>query len=243
VPRPDPSQGLPGAAPRGIPRATQGAPPIDPFLIAAIVLIVIISLALHDAAHAWVAYRCGDPTAKDLGRLTLNPIPSIDPIMTILLPGFLLLSGSGILFGGAKPVPVDYYRLRHPARNMMYVALAGPLSNILIAVLLMLVIKVLVYIGGMPPDNMTVVALTYGMRFNLIIAIFNMLPVPPLDGSRVLNWLLPESMRPAFASLERFSLLFVIVLVFVFGRQLFAVLRAVYGPLADLIDLVTGGIW
>lgn len=204
---------------------------------------MILSLGIHEAAHAWVAYRCGDPTAKDLGRLTLNPIPSIDPIMTVLLPAVLLLSGAGVLFGGAKPVPVSYHRLRHPPRNMMYVALAGPLSNVLIAILLMAIVKVLVYWAAVPQENLAVVALNYGLRFNLIIAIFNMLPVPPLDGSRVVNWLLPDALRPAFASLERFSLLFVIVLVFVFGEFLFSFLRAVYGPLSRFVDWITGGIW
>lgn len=217
--------------------------PIDPFLIAAVVLIVILSLALHEAAHAWVAYRCGDPTARDMGRLTLNPLPSIDPIMTILLPGFLLLMGSGVLFGGAKPVPVTYHRLRHPARNMMYVALAGPISNVLIAIFLMLIMKILVYVAQMPVGNMAVEAIRLGISFNLIIAIFNLLPVPPLDGSRVVNWILPEALRPAFATLERFSLLFVIVLVFMFSQQLFAFLRAVYRPLAAFVDTVTGGVW
>ena len=98
-----------------------------------VVAFLVISLGVHEAAHAFVAYLCGDSTAKDMGRLTLNPLPHIDPIMTILLPGFLILSGSGFIFGGAKPVPVAYHRLRKPARDMMLVALAGPISNVLIA--------------------------------------------------------------------------------------------------------------
>lgn len=216
---------------------------IDPFLIAAVVLIVILSLAVHEAAHAWIAYRCGDSTAKDLGRLTLNPIPSIDPIMTILVPGVLLLSGSGFLFGGAKPVPVSYHRLRNPALNMMFVALAGPISNVLIAAFLMVVWKLLVYTGGMSTENLAVTAVQLGITFNLIIAVFNMLPIPPLDGSRVVNWLLPESMRPAFASLERFSLLFVILIVFAFRREVSTVLFAVFRPLWAVLDVVTGGNW
>lgn len=216
---------------------------MDPFQIAAVVLIVILSLGVHEAAHAWVAYRCGDSTAKDLGRLTLNPIPSIDPILTILVPGMLLWIGSPVLFGGAKPVPVSYHRLRHPARNMMYVALAGPISNVLIAAFLLLVVKVLVYGTGMPVANLAVNALSLGMSFNLVIAIFNMLPVPPLDGSRVVNWLLPESMRPAFASLERFSLLLVFVLLYAFREPVWRLIYAVYDPLSKGIDWVTGGIW
>ncbi len=216
---------------------------MDPFQIAAVVLIVILSLGVHEAAHAWVAYRCGDSTAKDLGRLTLNPIPSIDPILTILVPGMLLWIGSPVLFGGAKPVPVSYHRLRHPARNMMYVALAGPISNVLIAAFLLLVVKVLVYGTGMPVANLAVKALSLGVSFNLVIAIFNMLPVPPLDGSRVVNWLLPESMRPAFASLERFSLLLVFVLLFAFREPVWRLISAAYDPLSKGIDWVTGGIW
>lgn len=207
------------------------------------VLIVILSLGIHEAAHAWVAYRCGDSTAKDLGRLTLNPLPSIDPILTLLVPAVLLFSGSPVLFGGAKPVPVSYHRLRNPALHMMYVALAGPLSNVLIAVVLMFIIKALVYLGDMPVNNMAINALFLGVRFNLVIAIFNMLPVPPLDGSRVVNWLLPESVRPAFASLERFSLLFVIVLLFMFRDELSWLIYTVFDPLSAGIDWVTGGIW
>lgn len=207
------------------------------------VLIVILSLGIHEAAHAWVAYRCGDSTAKDLGRLTLNPIPSIDPILTVVLPAALLLIGSPVLFGGAKPVPVAYHRLRHPARHMMYVALAGPISNVLIAALLLLVVKLLVYGAGMPVANLAVHALSLGVRFNLVIAIFNMLPVPPLDGSRVVNWLLPESLRPAFASLERFSLLLVFVLLYAFREPVSRLIYAVYDPLSKGIDWVTGGVW
>ena len=113
------------------------------------VAILILSLGIHEAAHAWVASLCGDSTAKSMGRMTLNPIPHIDPIMTVLLPGFLVLSGSPFVFGGAKPVPVVYQRLRKPARDMMLVALAGPISNLLIALFLLVILKVFVYTQDM----------------------------------------------------------------------------------------------
>jgi len=115
--------------------------------IAFIVVFVILSLSIHEAAHAWTAWKCGDPTAKELGRVTLNPLPSIDPIMTIVLP--LMLASMGLpAFGGAKPVPVNYHRLRHPLRDMMIVAIAGPLSNIALGIVFMLAWKFAVYSGA-----------------------------------------------------------------------------------------------
>ena len=225
------------------PHGGHAIPTQDPYLIAAFVILVILSLALHEAAHAGVAYLRGDPTAKDMGRLTLNPIPSIDPVMTILVPAVLLWVDAGFLFGGARPVPVSYHRLRSPARDMMLVALAGPVTNVLIAILLMVVVKALYYLGGMSASSMALQALQHGVIFNLIIAIFNLIPVPPLDGSRVLNWILPESLRPAFMSLERLSLLLVLGLVFLLGEQLSWFIGTVLQPLQTLVDVASGGAW
>lgn len=217
----------------------------DPLAIVLILALVLLSLGLHEMAHAWVAYLRGDPTARDLGRLTADPFAHIDLFWTILLPAILLLSNSGFLFGGAKPVPVNYYRLRHPVRDMMLVAIAGPLSNVLIAALLLFVLKVLAYVvelGSGGADELVYVVLTTAVKFNLIIAIFNMVPVPPLDGSRVLNWLLPASLRPAYMSFERFSMLLVVGLVF-FTDFFSRMIVAAYGPLLGTIDWLTGGNW
>ncbi|MCA9764764.1 MAG: site-2 protease family protein, partial [Gemmatimonadetes bacterium] len=115
---------------------------------------LILSLGIHEAAHAFVAWRCGDSTAKDLGRMTLDPLPHIDPMMTVLVPGLMwFMSGGTMMFGGAKPVPVDYRRLRHPLRDMMYVALAGPISNFLLALVFLLVWKLLVYRFGFTSED------------------------------------------------------------------------------------------
>lgn len=185
-------------------------------IVLGLVLFVLCS-AVHEAAHAWVAWRCGDPTAKDLGRLTLNPIPHIDPWMTILLPLMLLWASHGrFAFGGAKPVPVNFHRLRHPWRDMSLVALAGPASNILLAVLFLLLRQFFVstgfYNGAAPiPEareiDLLPVVLDTAAGFNVILAVFNLVPIPPLDGSRVMAWILPGSVREAYLRFESFGLL------------------------------------
>lgn len=180
---------------------------------------LILSLSVHEWAHAWSAARLGDDTARRVGRLTLNPLAHIDPVGTILLP---LL---GIPFGWAKPVPVDPARFRrdvHMRTGMMVTAAAGPLSNVILAVLCTVVFAILIrtneelVVRSVGPLSL----LEAGMSLNIILAIFNLLPIPPLDGSRVVDGLISRRLRPAWESFARFSpiaLLLVIVAPSVVG--------------------------
>lgn len=214
---------------------------ISPIEIAFIVTFLVISLGLHEAAHAWVANECGDSTAKDLGRITVNPIAHIDPVLTIILPLVLILLHLPA-FGGAKPVPVDYHRLRHPLRDMMLVALAGPATNFALAFVFFLGWKCAVYVGHYDPDALLPNVLFHSLNFNVMLAVFNMLPIPPLDGSRVMTWLLPAPIRAGYQSLERIGLFLVIaVMRFVPGVD-----ELVYSSMTQVgrfIDLSTGGVW
>jgi Zn-dependent protease len=186
---------------------------LSPLAIALIVAFLILSLGIHEAAHAWVAWRCGDSTAKDLGRMTLNPIAHIDPWMTIIIPGLLAAMG-GPIFGGAKPVPVSYHRLRHPLRDMALVALAGPASNFLIAIVFAVAWKLCLGRAGYEPESLMAQVLLYSMFANIMLTAFNLLPIPPLDGSRVMTWLLPASLRPGYQALERFGILIVFLALY-----------------------------
>lgn len=181
--------------------------------IAVVIVLLVFSLGIHEAAHGWVALKCGDPTARDLGRITLNPIVHIDPFMTILLP-LMMYYSTGRPFGGAKPVPVNYYNLRSPLRDMALVALAGPASNFLLAVFFGLCHKVVVVeLNLWSYDNVGSWILDQAVGLNLLLAAFNLLPIPPLDGSRVMTWLLPSGVREAYASLERFGILLVLIVI------------------------------
>lgn len=204
------------------------------------IAFLILSLGVHEAAHAYVADRCGDGTAREEGRLTLNPMAHIDPFMTIILPLILFMT-SGFIFGGARPVPVNPMRLRHPLRDMSLVALAGPASNLVLALLFSVAWKSMVYWGGMPTSALAPRVMEMALTFNLILAIFNMIPIPPLDGSRVMAYLLPNHLREPYVSLERFGLM--IVLLLVMTGSLRMILGATLYPMAGLVDTLTGGAW
>jgi Zn-dependent protease len=176
------------------------------------ILPVIIAVTFHEAAHGFVARRFGDDTAWREGRVTFNPLKHIDPFGTVLLPALLYLS-SGFLFGYAKPVPVNFARLNHPRRDMVWVALAGPLTNVLLAIAAAL----LVYGLGLVPRNAGMWLgenLRNAIEINIVLAVFNMLPLPPLDGGRVAVGILPRFLALPLARLERYGMM-ILLLIFV----------------------------
>ena len=175
-------------------------------------LPVIFAVTVHEVAHGLVAKQLGDNTAKAAGRLTLNPIKHIDPVGTILVPGILLLMG-GFIFGWAKPVPVDFGRLRNPKRDMALVALAGPMANLLMAIGWALVIKASIWLGiasiSMPLVYMGVA----GIMINLVLMVLNLLPLPPLDGGRIMVGLLPHAMAYKFSKIEPYGFMILVALL------------------------------
>ena len=178
------------------------------------IALLILSLGLHEAAHAWTALRCGDPTGRDLGRISLNPLVHVDPFMTVILPLILFLTNMPI-FGGAKPVPVNFHNLRHPHRDMALVALAGPLTNFLLAVGFLFLFRLLVFeLHVWDSEMIGAQVLITAVQFNLLLAVFNLIPIPPLDGSRVMTWLLPTALRDGYRRLEGVGLLLVVLLIF-----------------------------
>lgn len=175
--------------------------------------ILVFSAILHEVAHGFVADRFGDPTARLSGRLTLDPRPHIDPFLTLLLPLALLVSGSPIIFGGAKPVPIDPFNLKEGRKDVALVSLAGPLTNILLAVGGALLFRFLDWVPILFPAIIGWILYKI-VAFNLLLAIFNLLPIPPLDGSKVFALLLPEEHANAYlslASIGMFLLLFLLV--------------------------------
>jgi Zn-dependent protease len=179
--------------------------------IAIQIAIVLVSLSVHEAAHAWTADKLGDPTARFLGRVSLNPVVHIDPIGTILLPLLAAVSGLPII-GWAKPVPVNINRLRHHRRDFMIVAAAGPLSNLAQAVVAAVLFRMVIG-AGTEPSLMTGVLLDV-MQINVLLAVFNLIPIPPLDGGNVLAGLLPESGAAVLDSVRPFGFILLYALMF-----------------------------
>jgi Zn-dependent protease len=177
------------------------------------VIPVIIAITFHEAAHGLVALLCGDETAWRLGRVSFNPLKHIDPFGTLLLPGLLLLLRSSFLFGYAKPVPVNYRALRHPRRDMVLVAAAGPATNLALAIAAALGFHLVAYLPD-TSQQWTELSLQHALIFNVLLAVFNMLPIPPLDGGRVAVGLLPKFLGLPLAALEPFGFLILLVLLF-----------------------------
>lgn len=187
----------------------------------AFVIFIIMGAIIHEYSHGWAANELGDPTAKDLGRLTLNPIVHIDPIGSILLPLLTLLSPGNFLFAYAKPVPYNPQNLKYATWGPALVGIAGPLSNLVIALLLGLVMRFV------PPSPFTAF-LSIGVWANVILAVFNMVPIPPLDGSKVLFAVLPDRWRSVEYFLERYGIFFFFIFIFYFFRFLSPAMLFVY---------------
>jgi Zn-dependent protease len=184
-----------------------------------LVPVLLFSFVIHEWAHAWVADRQGDPTARELGRLTLNPIPHIDLFGTLIVPAMLIASGSGFLIGWAKPVPVVAANFRNYRRGDILVSVAGVAANFILAIACTLALIGLVYVTRQFPAVARIgptaeSMLDVGIRLNFLLAVFNLLPVPPLDGSRLVYHLLPPSLGEGYRRLERWGILVFVLLLF-----------------------------
>ena len=173
--------------------------------------VLLFALSFHEMAHAWAAYRLGDTTAKDEGRLTMNPIVHVDPIMTVLFPAILIVLQSSVIFGAAKPVPVNTRNLRNPKRDHMWIAAAGPASNVILATAAIIVVNL---VWSPQPDSALENVLGDWVYINLVLATFNMIPLHPLDGSWILSRFLSGNAATAYASLRPYGFLILIFLMY-----------------------------
>lgn len=186
-------------------------------LVAVRVLVLLFSVVVHEVAHGWVAFRLGDSTAHDQGRLTLNPLPHIDPVGSIIVPALLSMTGT-IMLGWAKPVPVHPGRLHDPHNDHPKVAAAGPISNLLLALVFAVALGVTVGLGGVPvtqdgPPTLTrflFAMFQTGIVINVVLALFNLIPLPPLDGSWILSRFLPPDARAWYENMRRYGMLIVV---------------------------------
>ena len=205
--------------------------PMNPIFLITLLVVLFFSIIIHECSHGYAALLCGDDTAKIMGRLTLNPLPHIDPMGTIFLPIFMLiLSGGRFAFGWAKPVPINPYNFRDYKKGIIFTGIAGPLSNIILA----LSIASLFRIFNANVNSPVGLLLAYACLINLLLAIFNLIPIPPLDGSRVVSGLLPPHLEASYRRLEPFGI-FIVMFLFISGF-----FRVIWGVVAFLGAILLG---
>ena len=189
------------------------------------IIPILFAITLHEAAHGWVASKFGDHTARMMGRVTLNPVKHIDPVGTILVPAALLIMSTGFIFGWAKPVPINFNALRSPKSGMIWVALAGPGANLIMAIGWLLVFFLAIKMNIPILQRMA----DAGILINILLAVFNLLPIPPLDGSRVISALLPNPLAYKYNQLEQYGLFILI------GLMYFGGFAKIVKPMVELV--------
>jgi Zn-dependent protease len=198
------------------------------------ITVLVFAVIIHEVSHGYVAYMLGDRTAKEAGRLTLNPLPHIDPIMSVILPLMLIFSHAGFIIGGAKPVPINPLYFKHHKRDVMLVSLAGPGSNLILACLSIAALKLVAFIPILNTPGLTLV-LYISTLINIGLAAFNLIPIPPLDGSKVLVFFMPDSWADKYLSIERYGIFIILIIFAIPGlRDIF------FMPINMLFEFVKG---
>ncbi len=217
--------------------------------IVIMIIVLLFSMVFHEVAHGLTAYRLGDPTAKMEGRLTLNPLMHVDPMMTFIVPIICYLS-FGFAFGGAKPVPVNPYNFRNPKKGMAITAAAGPLSNLLLIIVTILIYKLLVLAGVLEPLyhfgrinsgdlNFLEYLVFYSIIVNSVLMVFNLIPIPPLDGSRVLVGVLPDDLAIKYQQVEKYGFFIIIGIILLGDVVGFSLIGALVSPVLQFMLRIT----